>query len=136
MHSSIFNRTYTIFSLKGCAEVALVVVAQFDPDVGYRQTGIEEIMGGEVHAEIEEILEDGGSEFMLECLLKSALVGTDHRSNFVQGRHVLILRKNYVLGIVHLVANEQTVVFVSRSQTTWHKESRQAIDDFRFHIAM
>ena len=28
-HSSIFNRTYTIFSLEGCAEVALVVVAQF-----------------------------------------------------------------------------------------------------------
>lgn len=28
LHGSIF-RTYAIFSLKGCAEVALVVVAQF-----------------------------------------------------------------------------------------------------------
>ena len=32
-HSSIFNRTYTIFSLEGCAEVALVVVAQFYADI-------------------------------------------------------------------------------------------------------
>ena len=32
LHGSIF-RTYSIFSLKGCAEVALVVVAQFYADV-------------------------------------------------------------------------------------------------------
>ncbi len=32
LHGSIF-RTYAIFSLKGCAEVALVVVAQFYADV-------------------------------------------------------------------------------------------------------
>ena len=28
LHSSILNRTYTIFPLKDCAEVALVVVAR------------------------------------------------------------------------------------------------------------
>ena len=33
LHGSIFNRTYVIFSLKGCAEVALVVVARFYADV-------------------------------------------------------------------------------------------------------
>lgn len=33
LHGSIFNRTYAIFPLKGCAEVALVVVAQFYADV-------------------------------------------------------------------------------------------------------
>lgn len=32
LHGSIF-RTYAIFSLKGCVEVALVVVAQFYADV-------------------------------------------------------------------------------------------------------
>ena len=32
LHGSIF-RTYAISSLKGCAEVALVVVAQFYADV-------------------------------------------------------------------------------------------------------
>lgn len=33
LHGSIFNRTYPIFSLKVCAEVALVVVARFYADV-------------------------------------------------------------------------------------------------------
>ena len=33
LHSSIFDRAYTIFSLEGCAEVALIVVAQFCADV-------------------------------------------------------------------------------------------------------
>ena len=32
-HGSIFNRTYAIFSLKGCAEVALIFIAQFYADV-------------------------------------------------------------------------------------------------------
>ena len=54
----------------------------------------------------------------------------------MQGRHVLILRKNYILGIVHLVANEQAVVFVAWSKAFWHKEPRKTIDDFRFHVAM
>lgn len=33
LHGSIFNRTYPIFSLKVCAEVALVVVAQYYTNV-------------------------------------------------------------------------------------------------------
>ena len=40
-HSSIFNGTYTIFSFKCCAEVALVVVALFYTNAVDDHIGIE-----------------------------------------------------------------------------------------------
>ena len=51
------------------AEMTLVIVAQLDSDVGNRKTCVEEVMNRQIHAEIKEILEYRGSEFLLEGFL-------------------------------------------------------------------
>ena len=51
-----------MFSLECRAEMTLVIVAQLDSDVGYRETCVEEIMNRQFHAIIKKILEDGGSK--------------------------------------------------------------------------
>ncbi len=57
-----------MLSLECRAEMTLVIVAQFDSDVGNRKTCVEEVMNRQIHAEIKEILEYRGSKLLLEGL--------------------------------------------------------------------
>ena len=116
--------------------MALIVIAQPHTDVGNGQVGIEKIMGGQFHAIVEEILKDGGPKLMLEGLLQGALVGTHHHGKLMQRGHVLIAREQDVFGIMHLVAHKKTKVSTARRETSRRKESREAVNDLRLHVAM
>lgn len=136
-HSSsqpVFHRAYSVLPFESRAEVALVIVAQLDADVGNRQVGIEEILARHAHPVIEEILEDGGAEFLLEGFLQRAFVGAHHCRQLVERRHFLVAGEDDVLGIVYLVAETDAEGLGIRQETGGHEEARETVDYLRFQI--
>ena len=132
----VLHRTHAILPFEGRAEVAWVFVAQFGADVADRQEGVEQVMCGHVHAIVEEKLEHGGAKLLLEHPFQRTLVGAHQRGQVVERWHVVVLGEDNVLGVVYLVAHEQTVVAACRRQAAGIEKAREAIDDFRFQVAV
>lgn len=99
---SEFRRTKAVLAFEGYAEMALIVVAKAGSDDLDGQRGVEQVLGGEHHAVIEEILEYRRTKLLTEGSLERALVGAYKNSEGVDRWHVRIARENYIAGIVHL----------------------------------
>lgn len=63
--------------------MTLIIIAQLDADVCHRHIGVEQITDSQLHAIVEEILEDGSSELLLEGFLEGTLVGANHRGKLM-----------------------------------------------------
>lgn len=109
--------------------MTLVIVAQFDSDVGNRKTCVEEVMNRQFHAEIEEILEYRGSKLLLEGFLQGAFVGARHRRQLVKRRHFLIVGEDDALGIVYLVTDADAEGLTAWQETGGQEKSREAVDN-------
>ena len=130
---SEFHRADSELPLERRAEMALVVVAQFDAYCADGQGCVEEVMRCQLHAVVVEKLEYRGAKLLLERLLQRTLVRAHHPGKLVQGGHVLVVGEDDVLGIVYLVAQDEADGLAWR-EAAGQEEARETVDDFRLHV--
>lgn len=94
---------HSVFAFEGCAEVALVLVAQLIADVCHGHVGGEQQLFGHLHAQVVEVAEHGGAECFLEGALQCAFVGAHEEGQAVEAWHAVVVVMDENAGIVHLI---------------------------------